>query len=140
MPAPGLHAIRYALASRMSAALPGVAITPFLPDSVASAPCIWIEPDRPFINYERVFEIGRVEYRLMLTILTNRLDSESSQINLDAFLDPGGDLITTLHSGDIEDDLSELVSYVTVLQANRYGAYSVGGTTYLGAQLIIAVS
>lgn len=143
--AAGLYPVRTAMASRLDgipSATSGLLLTatPFLPDQVNSVPLVWVEPDRPFIDYEEVYRLNRAEYRLLLTILVNRLDEPSSQAELDSFLDPWGDFIQTLLSDEIDDDLADLISYVEVKQATRYGAYSVGGTTYLGAQLLVRIS
>lgn len=138
MPA-GLKAIRHALADRLNT-LPGVTATPYLSDAI-NAPHIWVEPDRPFVDYEKVWETRQVAYKFLLTILVNRFDEASSQDELDDYLDVDGELVTLLHNPDglIEDDLSAITSYVTIQKATRYGAYSVGGTTYLGAQLMVDV-
>lgn len=138
MPA-GLKAVRYALASRIDA-LPGVTVTPHMTDSIIE-PQIWVEPDRPFVDYEKAFKTKQVAYKFLLTILVGRFDEPSSQDTLDDFLDVEGELITLIHDedGDLEDDLAEITSYATVTQGTRYGAYSIGGTTYLGAQLMVDV-
>lgn len=140
MPA-GMSAIRKALVARMNnlANLPDFTAYPQVPDSVV-APAGFIEPDRPFVDYQKVFQSGQIEWKFELTLLVNRYDEESSQELLDSYLDPLGPFVTALQNMDAEDELAELVSYVTVTGGTRYGAYTIGGTTYLGAQLLLCVS
>lgn len=133
----GMSAIRHALVERIGT-LPDFTGYPFIPDSI-NAPAGFVEPDRPFVDYQQTFQSGQIQWKFLLTVMVNRLDEPSAQDELDDYLDPMGPFVTTLQSMDYEDTLSELVSYVNVMAATRYGAYTIGGTTYLGAQLLITV-
>lgn len=136
MPA-GMTAIRNALVERIGQ-LPDFTAYPFIPDTV-NAPGAFVEPDRPFVDYIQVFQTGELEWKFMVTVLVNRLDEPSAQDELDSYLDPLGPFVTKLQSMDEEDTLRDLVSYVNVTAATRYGAYTIGGTTYLGAQMLVCV-
>lgn len=133
----GMTEIREALVARLGV-IPDFDARPYIPDSI-NVPGCFVEPDRPFVDYAIVFQTGQLKWNFQLTVLASRLDEPSAQNALDDLMHPFGPLVGALQSMEIEDDLSELISYVNVLQATRYGAYEIGGTTYLGAQLSIEV-
>lgn len=132
-----MSAIRRALMDRLGQ-IPEVTTYRFVPDAI-NAPAMWVQPAQPFVDYQQAFQGIGTEWRFLVTILVNRLDEESAQDELDGYLDPDGVLVETLQRRDTGDSLAGLVDYVEVLSAQRYGAYRVGGTTYLGAEVLIVV-
>lgn len=136
--AAGMSAIRKALMARLGT-IPDVTPYYFIPDAI-NAPAMFLEPDKPFADYQKAFQQGQIEWRYLLTILVNRLDEESAQLALDGYLDPSGPVISTLLAPNVGDTLSSISGYVDVLGGERYGAFQVGATTYLGAQLLVVVS
>lgn len=133
----GMSEIREALAARLGT-YPDFTAYEYVPDGIY-APAAFIEPDRPFVDYQKAFQTGQICWTFLVTVLVNRMDEPSAQKELDKYLDPMGGFVSLLQSTEEEDALSELVSFVNVLKGNRYGAYSIGGTTYLGAQLLVEV-
>lgn len=135
--------IRRALKARMATvAPPDMKIYAFIPDAVV-VPCVWIEPDRKFRNYQIVYGGGSNEFQMILTVVVNRLEEESAQDALDDLLDDEdpNSFVNALHGlrGDPNDELTALVSYVNVDYGDSYGTYKVGDTYYFGAQLHITV-
>ena len=136
--AAGMSDIRKALADRLNT-FGDFQAYEYIPDAV-NAPGGFIEPDRPFVNYQHVFQSGQVKWNFVLTILVNRSEERDAQKELDEYLDPEGAFVTLLQSDEDGDELDDICSYVTVTAGTRYGAYAMGGTTYLGAQLEFVVS
>lgn len=132
-----MGAVRRALAKRIQP-LEDVTVYPFVPDAV-NAPAIYIDPDRPFIDYQQAFRDGQACWKFALTLLVNRIDDESAQNALDDMVDPFGPIVTRLQDTGIDDDFSALACWAEVLTATRYGSYRVGGTSYFGCQLMIEV-
>lgn len=121
---------------------PDLNVYAFIPDSVI-VPCVWIEPDRKFRNYQVVFNGGSNEFQMILTVVVNRVEEEAAQEDLDDLLDDEdpGSFVNALHGlrGDPNDELASFISYVDVDYADSYGTYRVGDTYYFGAQLHITV-
>lgn len=132
-----MGAIRRALIDRLGQ-IPDVTPYRFVPDAI-NAPAVWVQPAQPFVDYQKAFQGIGTEWQFLITVLVNRLDEESAQDELDGYLDPDGVLVETLQRRDSDDSLANLVDYVEVISAQRYGAYRVGGTTYLGAEILIVV-
>lgn len=133
-----LHNIREALAARLDPIV-DFTVYPLIPDS-ANVPCAWVEPDRPFVDYQDVFRGNTGTWRFRITIVTNRIDMESAQTALDEYLDPDGPFVAGLQADDIDDDLAKLTNNnVTVRSSSTYGNHEIGGTTYLGVQLFISL-
>lgn len=135
--AAGMGAIRRAMVARLGT-IQDVTAYHFVPDAI-NAPAMFVQPGQPFVDYQKVFNGLGTEWKLFITILVNRIDEESAQGDLDRYLDPDGVLVDILQRRDIDDDLAELIDYVEVLSAQRYGAYRIGNTTYLGAEMVIVV-
>lgn len=135
--AAGMNAIRRALLTRVGT-IQDVTTYPFVPDSI-NAPAMFVQPGQPFVDYQKAFRGGGTEWKFFITILVNRIDEESAQDDLDDYLDPDGVLVDILQSRDVDDALFQLVDYVEVMSAQRYGAYRIGNTTYLGAEMVIVV-
>lgn len=140
-----MQEIRAALADRVSTLLDeDWTVYPIVPDAI-NAPALYIDPDRPFIDYQQAFRSGQACWKFALTPLVNRLDDESAQGDLGKLLDPFGPLITGLQDSvdaagePITDALTELAAYVEVLTATRYGAYRIGHVSYYGVQILIEV-
>lgn len=133
----GIAEIRDALVERLGS-IPEFDARSFWPDSI-NVPGAWVEPDRPFVDYEQVFDSDHAEWKLVLTIVTSRIDEDSAQKELDGWLSPRGPFISKLREKNVGDTLDQLVSYVQVLTGSRYGAYRVGDADYLGAQVFICV-
>lgn len=110
----------------------------FVPDAII-APAMFVQPAQPFVDYQKSFRGLGTEWKFFITILVNRIDEESAQDDLDNYLSPDGVLVDILQRTDIDDDLAELIDYVEVMSAQRYGAYRIGNTTYLGAEMVIVV-
>jgi len=133
-----LHDLRFALAERIGT-VADMTVYPLIPDS-PNVPCAWIEPGRPFVDYQDVFRGRSGLWHFDVTIITNRIDVESAQEALDEYLDPDGPFVAGLQADDITDALSALTNnYVQVLTASRYGSYRVGGTNYLGVQINVCL-
>lgn len=132
-----MRALRAALLERVGQ-LPDLTTYPFVPDGV-NAPAVWVEPNRPFVDYQQVFAGGVTEWQFVLTIVVNRIDEESAQDELDDYLDPFGPFVELLQDRSIRDALYDGAHYVEVMSATRYGTYQIGGTAYLGAQIMITV-
>lgn len=135
--------IRRALAARMRTVAPDdLRIYPFVADG-PTVPCMWIEPDRKFRNYQVVFGGKGNSFQMILTIAVSRMDEESAQDALDDLLDDEDDssFVNALHglTGDPSDALTSLISYVDVDYADSYGTYKVGDTYFFGAQVHITV-
>lgn len=130
--------VRRALATRIGVVAKDFHVYPFVPDAVI-VPCLYIDPDRPFIDYQQAFRDGQACWKFALTILVNRIDDESAQEALDDLVDPFGPIVTRLQDANVEDDLSEVAAYVEVLTGTRYGSYRVGATSYFGTQIMIEV-
>lgn len=140
-----MQEIRKALADRIETLLDKEwTVYPIVPDAI-NAPALYIDPDRPFIDYQQAFRSGQACWKFALTPLVNRIDDESAQGDLGLLLDPFGPLITGLQDGvdaeglPLNDVLTELVAYVEVLTATRYGAYRIGHASYYGVQILIEV-
>jgi hypothetical protein len=133
----GMGAVRHALVERLGT-LPDFTGYHFVPDAV-NVPCAFVEPDRPFVDYQQAFQGAGTQWRFVITILVNRMDEEAAQYELDGYLDPDGDFVAVLQELGIDDSLSQVANFVEVLSASRYGGYKVGGTDYLGAQLSVLV-
>lgn len=134
-----IGAIRRALVARIGP-IPDTTAYAFVPDGV-NVPCFFVGPDRPFIDYTQVFQMGRSELHFVLTYLTNRIDEESAQDQIDEFIDPAGQVISNLLDTTVDDTLSQLISYVelSTVTAARYGSQRVGGTSYFGVQVQFTV-
>jgi hypothetical protein len=137
-----MQEVREALAKRIEPLLDtDWTVYAFVPDAI-NAPAIYIDPDRPFINYQESFRSGQACWKFALTVLVNRIDDESAQGEISPMIDPEGPLVTGLQNQDraIESDaLDELAAYVEVLEATRYGAYRIGRVSYYGIQIMIEV-
>lgn len=132
-----IGAIRRALMDRIGP-IPDTTLYAFIPDAV-NVPCLFIEPDRPFMDYQIVMQYGgRANLKFVITFITNRIDEESAQAQVDDFLDPEGQVVANLQDR-VDDALNDLVASVEVDYATRYGSYKVGGTNYFGVQLQITV-
>lgn len=134
--AAAMGAIRRAMVDRLGT-IPDVTVYRFVPDAI-NAPAMWVQPARPFVEYHHQAP-GDTEWRFVVTTLVNRIDEESAQDALDEYLHPSGVLVRTLQYSDSDDALARLVNYVEVLSGQRYGVFSVGGTTYLGAEILVCV-
>lgn len=116
----------------------------FVPDAI-NAPAVYIDPDRPFIDYQQAFREGQACWRFCLTPLVNRIDDESAQSALGLVMDPQGPLVQGLQGYDVDggelepDALTEIAAYVEVISATRYGAYRIGRSSYYGLQIMIEV-
>jgi hypothetical protein len=139
-----IGAIRRALKDRIGT-LPDTTGYAFIPDAF-NPPLFFVSPDRPFIDYQQVFGRGgaglnRSEMRFIINYATNRIDEESAQNQIDEFLDPAGQVVSNLLDTQVQDSLSELISYIELntVTATRYGSQRVGGTSYFGVQLQITV-
>lgn len=130
--------VRRALAERIGQVADDFTVYAFIPDAVI-APCLYIDPDRPFLDYQQAFRSGQAYWRFAITILVNRIDDESAQNALDDLVDPFGVIVSRLQADDIDDSMAEIACYAEVLSATRYGSYRVGGTTYFGTQIMIEV-
>lgn len=137
-----MQELRQALADRIQPLMDAEwTVYAIVPDAI-NAPAIYIDPDRPFINYQESFRSGQACWRFALTVLVNRIDDESAQGDLGKVIDPDGPLITGLQNQDRAigaDALEELAAYVEVLEATRYGAYRIGRVSYYGIQIMIEV-
>jgi len=141
--AAGLVQVRRAVAERLDN-IPGYQGYAFTPDSV-SAPALWVNADRPVINYVNNNRSGYdptgfySEFRLLVTLVVNRQDIETAQEEIDDHIGPNGPIVAALQDVTIDDTLGHLTRNVTVNSAMRYGAYKIGGTDYFGVQLSVCV-
>lgn len=137
-----MRELRQAVVDRLAAVATDRDITyyPFEPDEV-DAPAICVLPDDPFVDYHQAMGgSGSAEWRFVLTLFANRVDEDSAQELLDAWVDPRGVFVTALQSDDHTDQLSALSrNYVTVMAGVRYGGFTQGHTRYLVAQMKVSI-
>jgi len=133
--------LRWGIADRIRG-YADIQVYAFIPDAM-SVPCVFIEPGRPFLDYQAAFNGAGARWRFLVTVLTNRMDEESAQEALDFYLDPEGPIVAALHRDDPGpphlDVLDRIAQVVQVVSASRYGSYKVGGTHYYGVQITVEV-
>jgi hypothetical protein len=136
-----LRQLQKAIIERVGEPLPDLTGYTHLPDLV-EVPAYYIEPDRQFINYEQAFMSGLCEYKLILTILVDKIDEEQAQNDLEPYLDPFGPFITALRAQHVGDTLDQMSNgFVEVEFGDGYGYVwdKQHQTLYYGAQIHITV-
>lgn len=133
-----MGAVRRAIKERLDSIVPDdLLVCAFVPDGI-TPPYVWIEPDRTNAEFQIQFQGGGTKLKLLITILTNRMDEESAQDYLDDFIDEDGPFVDGLQQSG-PDYESAGISYVDALVAGSYGTYKVGDTYYFGVQIAIRV-
>lgn len=103
------------------------------------APAVLVMPDHPPVDYQQAFSSNTAEYRLVLTLIVDRIDEETAQEQLSELLAPTGPIVGALHDDDQADSLSKLTRYVQVTSAGSFSEMTMGGVTYYYAQLRVSV-
>ncbi|MCW2902594.1 MAG: hypothetical protein JWO67_4859 [Streptosporangiaceae bacterium] len=136
-----LQQLQNAIFERIGEPLPDLTGYAHLPDLV-EVPAYYVEPDRQFLDYEVAFQSGMGEYKLLITVLVDKIDEEKAQQDLEPYLDPFGPFITALRAQHVGDTLDNLTNgFVEVTHADGYGYCwdKQHQTVYYGAQIHITV-
>ena len=115
----------------------------FTTDQIGSPPAYVIQVDRQGGDLEIADSDESALYSLLITVVTNRIEEETAQDDLDTYFDPAGPFIAPLRAihgtlGDYLDNLDGF-SYVRVMRRQNPGQYQWGDATYYGEQLAIKV-
>jgi hypothetical protein len=113
----------------------------YVPDFVES-PAAFIEPGRPFVNYQTANRSSLATWSLIITFLVDRIDELEAQQTLSGYVDPTGVFVAGLQQDGLGDSLSELSNdSVRVESATNWGiAFDKDGTTsYYAAQIMITI-
>lgn len=115
--------------------IPDFPVFHYVSDS-APPPCGWIEPDT--IDYLQTMKSSSAEYRLIVTIVTGRVNEAAAQDDLDKFIAPDG---AQSVPGIIQADptLGAAVDYCVPVAMSRYGTFTMGQIEYIGAQITLEV-
>lgn len=101
------------------------------------APAAIVLPASPLINYDATMQRGSDDYQLVIRLLVNASVDDTSQTNLDAYLEPSG---ASSIKAAIDGDLGGVVDFARVARADNYGEYEYAGVTYLGVEFVVEVT
>lgn len=100
-------------------------------------PAIFVSPANPVVEYYDTRGGKRHSaWRMLVTVLVNRIEIESAQDELDPLTDREGPIFGTLQD-QVLTKLGGIAQYTTVVRAERYGTFRVGNTDYYGVQFLV---
>lgn len=92
---------------------------------VVNSPAVVVAPGEPFINYRRRFEVAEALYNLDVMLLASKVNDQTAQKRLYAWLDPRGPVYQTI----------DALPGIDAAAAINIGDYTVGDGTLWGATL-----
>ena len=113
----------------------------YVPDFVES-PAAFVEPGRPFVNYQTANRSTLATWSLIITFLVDRIDEQQAQQTLSGYVDPTGVFVAGLQQDDLDDSLAVLSNNsVRVESATNWGIATDkdGTTSYYAAQIMITI-
>lgn len=138
-----IHAVRVAIANRISAIIPApLTAISYVPD-MATEPMIWSKPGT--IEYDRAYgPHGMEQLNLELFLVVSRSDDQASQVNLDAYIHGTGPLSVkaAIESGREQSGGTAYLGVfddVWVSKCDSYQYYLLGDARFLGATFTLTV-
>lgn len=124
-------AVRQTLCDALEAAT-GMQTYTSEPENV-SVPCAVVRPGSPFAAYEmRMGGSITTTWRVEVVVLASRIADTSGHTLLNTLVSPGPDGVVSVMNKTRFDGQP-----FRVIEGTQYGTVTVGGATYLGAQLVV---
>jgi hypothetical protein len=129
-----LATIRGLLKARLQTAIPGLNVEDLAPDAVTAPAAIITPAPGTFIDYET--SAVSDDYRFTVTLLVDRRDERTAQLELDAYLArSGAQSIYAALSGQALAGSH----FVEVMSAADYQGYTYANMPYLGCRFVVQV-
>lgn len=132
-----LRSIRDQLKIRLET-IPGLRVHDTLPDSL-TPPAAEVVLGQPPVEYEQTFGgVGTAVtmWHFLVRLIVQRVSERTAQDTLDEYISTtGSNSVPVAIEGD--KTLGGTVDTIRVLQAQNYGAYTVGDVSYLGVEFVV---